>query len=207
MLTKHPEVTKYTTIWMDKIIHKTKKGESEFGLANTNKFLKKYEGATGLKTGYTSAAGFSMSATATRNGTTLIAVVMGSETKDIRYADAIKMLDYGFANCTIYEDKKVLDGKNQFLVNGGIQDKISVEAKEKFRYVFVGEKNRGEIKKKLQIVKKDAPIKKGEIVAKMEYSQNGEKLGEVEIMATEAVGKQKYHHVLSKLFEQYINLY
>lgn len=207
LLTEHPEVTKYTTIWMDKIIHKTKKGESEFGLANTNKFLKKYEGATGLKTGYTSAAGFSMSATATRNGTTLIAVVMGSETKDIRYADAIKMLDYGFANCTIYEDKKVLDGKNQFLVNGGIQDKISVEAKENFRYVFVGEKNSGEITKKLQIVKKDAPIKKGEIVAKMEYSQNGEKLGEVEIMATEAVGEQKYHHVLSKLFEQYINLY
>ena len=109
LLLKHPEVLDYTTIWMDTIIHKTKKGESEFGLANTNKFLKKYEGANGLKTGYTSAAGFSMSATATRNGTTLIAVVMGSETKDIRYSDAGKLLNYGFANCNIYEDSKVLD--------------------------------------------------------------------------------------------------
>lgn len=207
LLLKHPEVTKYTTIWMDTIIHKTAKGESEFGLANTNKFLKKYEGATGLKTGYTSAAGFSMSATATRNGTTLIAVVMGSKTKDIRYSDAAKLLDYGFANCSIYEDNKVLNGKNQLAIENGVKDTLTIKAANTFHYVFVGDKGNGEITKKLHILKKEAPIEKGEVVAKMEYEQDGKMLGEVEIVAVESVGEQKYHHALEKLFWQYLNIY
>lgn len=207
LLAEHPEVTKYTTIWMDTIIHKTAKGESEFGLANTNKFLKKYEGANGLKTGYTSVAGFSMSATATRNGTTLIAVVMGSETKDIRYADAAKLLDYGFANCNIYEDNKVLDGNNQLKVKNGVEDKIAIEAKSNFTHVFIGSDGTGEVTKKMIIIKDTAPIKKGEVVAKVEYYQNKELLGSMDIVAKNNLEKQKYHHSFIKIFEQFINIY
>lgn len=206
LLLKHPEVLQYTTIWMDTIIHKTKKGESEFGLANTNKFLKKYDGANGLKTGYTSAAGFSMSATAMRNGTTLIAVVMGSKTKDIRYSDAAKLLDYGFANCDIYEDNKVLNGKNQFTIENGIKDSITVKSKDIFHYVFVGTADKGEIEKKLVIVKNTAPIKKGETVAKMEYYQGEKLLGSVDIIAEEMMEEQNYQHALEKIFKQYINV-
>lgn len=206
LLLKHPEVLQYTTIWMDTIIHKTKKGESEFGLANTNKFLKKYEGANGLKTGYTSAAGFSMSATAMRNGTTLIAVVMGSKTKDIRYSDAAKLLDYGFANCDIYEDNKVLDGKNGFTVENGIKDSITVKSKDTFHYVFVGTADKGNIEKKLVIVKNEAPIKKGETVAKMEYYQGEKLLGSVDIIAEEMMEEQNYRNALEKIFRQYINV-
>lgn len=207
LLLNHPEVTDYTTIWMDTIIHKTKRGESEFGLANTNKFLKKYEGANGLKTGYTSAAGFSMSATAVRNGTTLIAVVMGSKTKDIRYADAAKLLDYGFANCSIYEDNKVLDGKNQITIKDGVKNSVSVEAKSSFRYVFVGDKGEGDIKKEIQILKDQAPVKKGDVVAKAVYTKDGKELGSMDIIAVENVDKQKYYHALQRVFEQYINIY
>ena len=207
LLLKYPEVTKYTTIWMDTIIHRTKKGETEFGLANTNKFLKKYEGANGLKTGYTSAAGFSMSATATRNGTTLIAVVMGSKTKDIRYSDAAKLLDYGFANCSIYEDNKVLDGENRFTVQNGVKDYVTIEAKSNFHYVFIGDKGTEEITKNLVVVKENAPVKKGEVVAKMEYFQGENLLGSVEVMAAESVEEQKYHHALERLFRQFINIY
>lgn len=207
LLLKHPEVTNYTTIWMDTIIHKTNKGESEFGLANTNKFLKKYEGANGLKTGYTSVAGFSMSATATRNGTTLIAVVMGSETKDIRYLDAAKLLDYGFANCSIYEDNKVLDGNNQMEIKNGIKDTITVKAKNKFRYVFIGNKTEGDITKKMVVVKETAPVHKDEVVARMEYSKGKELLGSVDILAAESVEQEKYQNALEKLFRQYINIY
>ena len=207
LLLKYPEVTKYTTIWMDTIIHKTKKGETEFGLANTNKFLKKYEGANGLKTGYTSAAGFSMSATATRNGTTLIAVVMGAKTKDIRYSDAAKLLDYGFANCSIYEDNKVLNGENQFTVQNGVKDYVTIEAKSNFHYVFIGDKGTEEITKNLVVVKENAPVKKGEVVAKMEYFQGENLLGSVEVIAAESVEEQKYHHALERLFRQFINIY
>lgn len=207
LLLKHPEVTNYSTIWMDTIVHRTNRGESEFGLANTNKFLKKYEGANGLKTGYTSAAGFSMSATAARNGTTLIAVVMGSETKDNRYSDAAKLLDYGFANCRIYEDNKVLDGNNYIKIKDGVENKVAVKAEQNFHHVFVGEANADNITKKQVIVKDTAPITKGDVVAKMEYEQNGTVLGSVDIIAVELVEKQKYHHALDKLFRQFINIY
>lgn len=207
LLLKHPEVTEYSTIWMDTIIHKTRKGESEFGLANTNKFLKKYEGANGLKTGYTSAAGFSMSATATRNGTTLIAVVMGSETKDIRYEDAARLLDYGFANCKIYEDNKVLDGKNKLAIADGVEQYVTIEAAQSFQYVFIGSADTGNITKKIVIVKKDAPVKKGETVARMEYAQGDKVLGSVDLIATQTIKKQKFHHAWIRMLERYMNIY
>ena len=207
LLLKHPEVTEYSTIWMDTIIHKTRKGESEFGLANTNKFLKKYEGANGLKTGYTSAAGFSMSATATRNGTTLIAVVMGSETKDIRYEDAARLLDYGFANCKIYEDNKVLDGKNKLAITDGVEQYVTIEAAQPFQYVFIGSADTGNITKKIVIVKKDAPVKKGETVARMEYAQGDKVLGSVDLIATQTIEKQKFHHAWIRMLERYMNIY
>ncbi|MDE5864665.1 MAG: D-alanyl-D-alanine carboxypeptidase, partial [Lachnospiraceae bacterium] len=177
LLLKHPEVLNYTTIWMDTIVHHTRRGDSEFGLASTNKFLKKYEGANGLKTGYTSAAGFSMSATATRNGTILIAVVMGSKTKDIRYSDAAKLLDYGFANCNIYEDSSVLDGNDRIDITGGVKNQVSVKAENNFSYVFIGNASAGEVTKKLVVTKDVAPIKSGEVGARMEYELNGTPLG------------------------------
>ena len=98
---KHPDIFNYSSIWMDTIIHKTARGESEFGLANTNKLLKQYNGMTGLKTGYTSVAGYSICATASRNGVDLIAVVMGAPTKEIRNGDVTKLFDYGFVKCKI----------------------------------------------------------------------------------------------------------
>ncbi len=207
LLLHHPEVLEYSTIWMDTITHKTNKGESEFGLANTNKFLKKYDGANGLKTGYTSAAGFSMSATATRNGTTLIAVVMGSKTKDIRYNDATKLLDYGFANCSIYEDRKVLDGDNQVKIENGVKDTVTVEAKGSFTHVFVGSNESDKVTKKLVIVKEQAPIKKGDVVAKVEYYQGDTLLGSVDVLALKSIEQQQYHHALEKIFYQFINIY
>ncbi len=206
LMLNHPSVTNYTTIWMDSITHHTARGDSEFGLANTNKFLKKYEGANGLKTGYTSAAGFSMSATAVRNGTTLIAVVMGSKTKDIRYKDAATLLDYGFLSCTPYTDDKVLDGNNHIKINNGVKNKITVNARGPFNCVVTGGDTSG-ITKELVILKSEAPIKKGDVVAKVKYYDNGNDIGSVDIIAAEAVGKLKYKNVLDKMFKKYINIY
>lgn len=206
LLLNHPSVTNYTTIWMDSITHHTARGDSEFGLANTNKFLKKYEGANGLKTGYTSAAGFSMSATAVRNGTTLIAVVMGSKTKDIRYKDAATLLDYGFSSCTPYTDDKVLDGNNHIKISDGVKNKIAVNARGPFNCVVTGNDTSG-ITKKLVVLKEEAPIKKGDVVAKVKYYDNGNDIGSVDIIAAEAVDKLKYKNVLDKMFKKYINIY
>ena len=92
LLTKHPDITKYTTIWMDSL----RDGKSQ--LVNTNKLIRNYKGITGLKTGSTSLALYNLSASATREGLSLIAVIMKGPTSAIRFSDAQKLLDYGFSN-------------------------------------------------------------------------------------------------------------
>ena len=92
LMKNHPDIQKYTTIWMDTV------RSGQFGLANTNKLIRFYPGATGLKTGFTSQAGYCLSATAQRDGLGLIAVVMGCETSQDRFAACKQLLDYGFAN-------------------------------------------------------------------------------------------------------------
>ena len=97
LLKNHPDIKKYTTIWMDTVRN------GAFGLSNTNKMVRFYDGCTGLKTGFTNGAGYCLSASAARNGLELIAVVMGSNTSAERFAAAKSMLDYGFANFALYE--------------------------------------------------------------------------------------------------------
>jgi len=205
LLLKYPKVTEYTTIWMDHITHKTKKGESEFGLANTNKFLKKYNGANGLKTGYTSAAGYSMSATATRDHVTLIAVVMGSKTKEERYSDAAKLLDYGFANCNIYEDLDVLDGKQELPIQDGERELIKVKAEQPFRAVLMSEETKDSICKTLEYDSVVAPIKKGQRIAWMQYAKDGKCFGKVAIIADEDMEKRRFGHTFIRVIKQYIH--
>lgn len=204
LIQNHSEVFQYSTIWMDTIIHKTRKGESEFGLANTNKFLKRYNGANGLKTGYTSAAGFSMSATATRDGVTLIAVVMGSDTKEMRYRDAEKLLNFGFSNCHIYKDDNVLEGKKQLDIQNGTKLSIGIKEKNPFQYVFVHELNDKKINKKWIVVKNSAPISKGDVVARMQYEIDGKKLGHVDLIAVETVKERNWKDVFFRLVNKYV---
>ena len=96
LLKNHPDIKKFTTIWMDTV------RDGTFGLANTNKMVRFYNGCTGLKTGFTSGAGYCLSASAERDGMELIAVVMGSTTSQERFAACKSMLDYGFANFALY---------------------------------------------------------------------------------------------------------
>ena len=111
LMINHPSITNYTTIWMDSL----RGGESE--LVNTNKLLRNYEGCTGLKTGSTSTALFNLSATATRDNLSLIAVVMKGETSNIRFAEAKKLLDYGFSNFEYYKYSNKGDVVKDILVN------------------------------------------------------------------------------------------
>ena len=109
LITKYPQIEDYSTIWMENITHTTAKGSSEFGLSNTNKLIRQYEYATGLKTGSTSGAKFCLSATARKDGVNMIAVVMAEPDSKTRIKDAIAMLNYGFGKCSIYQDEKALE--------------------------------------------------------------------------------------------------
>lgn len=118
LLTKHPTITKYTTIWMDSL----RDGKSQ--LSNTNKLIKNYKGATGLKTGSTSLALYNLSASATRNNLSLIAVIMKAPTTKIRFAEAQKLLDYGFNNFSFKQFGEKGDLVRKINVDKGVQNTV-----------------------------------------------------------------------------------
>ena len=123
LINKYPQIHSYSTIWMENITHVTKQGTKEFGLSNTNKLLKMATNftVTGLKTGSTSIAKYCLSATAEKDGVRLIAAIMAAPDFKARFADAQTLLNYGYANCKLYEDKEHLP-LPQMPVTGGVED-------------------------------------------------------------------------------------
>ena len=164
LLLKYPEIHNYCTIWMENITHTTSKGSSEFGLTNTNKLIRQYEYATGLKTGSTGKAKFCVSATAEKNDVSLIAVIMGAEDSKARFKDAVTLLNYGFGKCQMYTDEN-MPSLDPISVTGGIQESISLEYEKKFTYLDTTGANLNAVTSRLQIPDKvNAPVKKGDTV-------------------------------------------
>lgn len=203
LTTKYPEIFNYSTIWMDEFTHKTAKGESVFGLSNTNKLLKSYTGCNGLKTGSTSKAKFCLSATATRNDISFIAVVMACPDSQNRTADVTKMLDYGFANVIVYEDKEPLGDWKQADINGGEVKTVPIYSEDKFTYTMLKGDSEKEIIKNIRIVENlRAPVKKDEIIGEITYQIEGEVIGTVPIYVAEEVKEKTYLFALKTLWRQ-----
>ena len=193
LMKNHPWITKYTTTWMDTIIHTTRRGSSEFGLANTNKLLKQYNGITGLKTGSTDEAKYCLSATAERNGVKLVAVVLAAPDTKTRFREAAALLDYGFAKCTVYRDDGADFPLSEAAVKKGTEKTVAVGLKSNFSHVFTSGEDLSAIKR--EIVLNDeikAPLKKGDVIGEYLYSLNGTVLGSVEIICTEDVKKMSF---------------
>lgn len=202
--TKYPEVHKYSSIWMEDIIHVTKKGEKQFTLSNTNKLIRQYEGATGLKTGSTSKAKFCLSATATRKDVRLIAVVMGCPDSKARVKDASKLLDYGFANCVVYEDVETAKSLPQIQVLQGMKKMTTIQPVQEFRHIFIDGKKH-DVSIKFSIKKElKAPIKKGQEVGTIDYYVGKDKIGSVLLQTGEAIEKLSYGMSLWRIWNQYI---
>jgi D-alanyl-D-alanine carboxypeptidase (penicillin-binding protein 5/6) len=200
LIVNHPEVLDYSGIWTDSIVHTTARGSSQFDLANTNKFLKMYTGATGLKTGYTSSAKYCMSATAEREGVSLIAVIMGAETKDIRNQEACRLLDYGFAMCSKYTDEEVLS-EDTLAVSGGTKERVKITSAEVFESVlFKGEQSDSVTKELVLFQDLKAPVKADESIGYVEYSIGDRIIGAVEVKTAENVNEMTYNYALKKIF-------
>ena len=198
LLMKYPEIHNYCTIWMENITHTTSKGSSEFGLTNTNKLIRQYEYATGLKTGSTGKAKFCVSATAEKNGVGLIAVIMGAEDSKARFKDAVTLLNYGFGKCQMYTDEK-MPSLDPISVAGGIQEFISLEYEKKFTYLDTTGANLNAVTSRLQIPDKvNAPVKKGDVVGQLIYYLDGKKIGSVNLLAEESVKKAGFFDYLRK---------
>ena len=198
LITKHPEVYDYTKIWMEDITHVTRQGSTTFTLSSTNKLLKQYEWTTGLKTGSTSKAKYCLSATASKDGIDLIAVVMAAPDNKVRFQDAMALLNFGFSVSNIYidENKEALPAQ---LVKGGVEDMVNLSFAGEFRYLDTKGSNLSQIEKTITLPEEImAPVEEGQPVGEAVYKLDGQRIGGVSIVAAKGVDKAGYRDYVRK---------
>ena len=199
LITKYPQILKYSSIWMENITHVTAQGTKEFGLTNTNKLIRSLDGCVGLKTGSTSKARFCVSAVAKRENLMLLAVVMGAPDSKIRNRDAASLLNYGFGSCQMYEDDNE-EKLSPAPVQRGVEDTVKCRILEPFCYLDMEGRNLENIEKEIQIKEGiTAPVKKGDVLGKAVFMLDGEVIGETDIIATENVEKAGFFDYLKKI--------
>ena len=204
LITKYPKIFDYTGIWMEDITHTTNRGTETFTLSSTNKLLKSYEWATGLKTGSTSKAKFCLSATARKDGMDLIAVVMGAEEGKIRFSEAITLLSYGYSVSHIYEDKNE-DILPAIPIKGAIAEETAVAYQAPFRYLDTTGQNLDGVEKIISLPEQvQAPVKAGDVAGEAIYLLAGNKLGSVPIIFKEDVPVAVYKDFVRKVFETFL---
>lgn len=203
LITKHPEVLELTSIYHDSLTHQRKDGTEETDLANTNKLIKFYNGCNGLKTGFTSKALYSLSATAERDGLKLIAVVMGAENKKIRTKDIVSLFDHGFGNyqMLIEEDKDKLVGQMQ--VKQGVKEKVDCYIQNDFKTLLNRAGGQPELKKEYLYddEKISAPVEEGQIVGQVKYYLGEEEIGAGNIIVKESVEKATFSGMIRHLID------
>ena len=200
LLNNHPKITEYTTIWMDSI----RDGKSE--LVNTNKLIRNYQGATGLKTGSTSIALYNLSASATRNDLSLIAVIMKAPTTKIRFSEATKLLDYGFANYT----SKNFGNKGDIIqtvdVNKGIPPQVNAILEED-ACVLIKKGDNGNITQNVVINENiSAPVKQGDILGKIQFKAGDELMLEKNLVAEKDIEKTTMWNITTNLYLRWFNM-
>lgn len=192
-LISHPLIFDYTTIWMDTI------RDGKFGLSNTNKLIRFYDGANGLKTGSTSKARFCLSATAKRDNMQLIAVVLGSPSSKERFAAAKGLLDYGFANYSVYIPKT--QKIDPVRVWGGKKERVKLDFSSS--PILTAKGSEGKIEEIVEINKDlKAPLKKGETVGKITYKSGDNIIFECEIKTAEVIEKSGFFDVLKAILSR-----
>lgn len=194
-LLKHPVIFNYTTIWMDTVRN------GAFGLNNTNRLVRFYQGANGMKTGFTTEAMYCVSATALRDGMQLIAVVLGSPTSDKRFAAAKQMLDFGFANYRIMQPTAVK--LPAIGVKGGTAESVGAVYSPP---AILAEKGGGEVQTETVLPKElKAPIAKGQKLGEAIFSADGTELCRVDIVASKTVQKMSFAALIEKIWKNILS--
>jgi len=194
-LISHEKILQYSSIWMDTVRN------GEFGLTNTNRLVRFYRGATGLKTGSTSKAKFCISATAKRDEMHLIAVIMGAPTRDIRNAEAAKLLDWGFANYSLYTYEACEQGRIKLL--GSKDNSISCVSQGISILVPKGKASKVTVEAELP-ESVSAPITVGDAVGKLTFKLDGETIGELNITSSETATRITFAELLFIMLQRFI---
>ena len=198
LVQKYPDIYQYTGIWMEDITHTTARGSTPFTLSSTNKLLKQYQWATGLKTGSTAKAKYCLSATARKDGIDLITVVMTAPDSRARFLDAATLLSYGYSVSALYRD----DNKDQLLpvpVKGGQEETVPVVYASEFVWLDTGGNDISMVQKKISVPKEaEAPVVAGTKAGEAIYRLNGEQIGTVPILYASNVEKAFYRDYVKK---------
>lgn len=201
LLRNHPSITKYTTIWMDSL----RDGKSE--LVNTNKLIRNYQGATGLKTGSTSLALFNLSASATRDDLSLIAVIMRAPSTKERFSCAKKLLDYGFST---FKYKKFAEKDVEVMnipINKGVVSDVSVKYADTSGKIM-NKKSEGNVEQEIIINDNvSAPIEAGQVLGKVEFRVDGEAVASVDLVAESEVGKLNIFTMGKRILKKWFYLF
>ena len=194
LMKNHPDIQKFTTIWMDTVRN------GEFGLANTNKLVRFYPGATGLKTGFTSQAGYCLSATAQREGLGLIAVVMGAETSQDRFAACKQMLDYGFANFALVTPEMPLS--NAVPVKLGVSGTVNAIPGEDTQ-LLIDKSQKAMVTTQMELEQEvAAPVSKGQRLGTLTVKAGEQVLAQVPMVAETAVERLTWGDLFLKMLKQ-----
>jgi D-alanyl-D-alanine carboxypeptidase (penicillin-binding protein 5/6) len=200
LLTKHPDITKYTTIWMDSL----RDGKSQ--LVNTNKLIRNYKGATGLKTGSTSVALYNLSASATRDNLSLIAVVMKAPSTKVRFSEAEKLLDYGFNN---FQYKKLAnkgDIVKEVTVNKGVSEYVNAILEDDAG-VLIQKGQDKDIEQTIELPDViSSPVQQNQILGTITYHLNGEEVGKVNIISETSVEKNTVFNIIKHVYIKWFSL-
>lgn len=200
LLIKHSSITKYTTIWMDSL----RDGKSE--LVNTNKLIRTYKGITGLKTGSTSLALYNLSASATRNDLSLISVIMKSPSTKIRFAEATKLLDYGFSKYSFKKFGNKDDEIQTLNINKGVKSTAKIILKEDAG-AFIEKGKENQISQSIEFIDNiSAPIKCGDKVGQINFSLDNELISSVDLISAENIEKINIFSMSKKTIYNWINL-
>jgi hypothetical protein len=200
LLTKHPNITKYTTIWMDSL----RDGKSQ--LVNTNKLIKTYKGITGLKTGSTSLALYNLSASATRDDLSLIAVIMKAPSTKVRFAEAQKLLDYGFNKFSFKSFENSGDIIQTVSVNKGVKDHVEAIL-ENSAGTLIEKGKENQVTQTVEINDNiEAPIKKGDVIGKVVFSLDDSELSSTNLVASCDVDKITLFSMSKKIIYSWVDL-
>ncbi len=204
LITKYPDIKKYTTTWQDTITHTTNKGASEFGLTNTNKLIKWYNNATGLKTGSTGKAKFCLSGTAEKDGMELIAVVMAAPDPKSRFQSVMKILDYGFAGYELKKGKAQGEEVGSVPVHKGMVDGVKAVA-DKEVTVLTQKGSKSELTCEARLTESvTAPVKKGDKLGEIIYYSEGKEAGRCDAVARDDVEKASLARNIGVLIRKWV---
>lgn len=199
LMKEFPEIQEYTTTWQDSITHETRKGTQEFGLTNTNKLIKWYDGATGLKTGSTGNALYCLSGTAERDDMSLIAVVMAAPDYKVRFQEVMRLLDYGFANYAVEKGREKGYAMGEVPVEKGMEQTVEAVVSEEISVLVPkGKESQWESKTEL-LPAVEAPVAAGTKIGELVYLRDGEEVGRVELTAGKNVEKATIDTMLRRM--------